>query len=87
MEKEIEEKNARYLLNLQTLGAVAKVLMTMDLKEMLEMQSKAEATGPILHPTMWLEKEKDFKLDCSLTDAALEFKNKLIKIYPLQVKA
>jgi hypothetical protein len=55
-----------------TCEAARQVLSRLDLPELLSAIEQAEALGPVLDPTLWLEKSRAMAEDKALFRAALQ---------------
>lgn len=65
---------AQYLIEQEKLKIIVPILLSMNLEEMAAAQERAEALGPILDPTLYRDRARDFSIDMRVTRALLKAK-------------
>jgi len=70
-----------YADGLAKLALLVPLILETDFEAMAELQSHAEAITPLVDPTLWIKKGEAFELDKRATQAFVDLKAQLKKIY------
>jgi hypothetical protein len=77
--------NTEYQGHMIMLWTAAEAISKMPLITILERMNRAEALGPLLDPTLWRDKSKQFQEDKRIVEAALHVARAFAEIKAEQV--